>query len=182
MITNSKEMIINAEGFIKDIKHILSPNHDSRPKDSVINLLVIHNISLPPDQYGGDYIEHFFTNQLNSSIDPYFQKIKNIKVSSHFVINREGNLIQYVSCKNRAWHAGVSEWNGKKNCNDYSIGIELEGSDHIEYTESQYEKLNQLIDCLKSHYAIEDIVGHSDIAPGRKTDPGTSFDWKKIEY
>jgi AmpD protein len=182
MTTNSKEMIINAKGFIKDIKHILSPNHDSRPKDSTINLLVIHNISLPPDQYGGDYIEHFFTNQLNSSIDPYFQKIKNIKVSSHFVINREGNLIQYVSCKNRAWHAGVSEWNGKKNCNDYSIGIELEGSDHIEYTESQYEKLNQLIDCLKLHYAIEDIVGHSDIAPGRKTDPGTSFDWKKIEY
>ena len=182
MTTNSKEMIINAEGFVKDIKHILSPNHDSRPKDSTINLLVIHNISLPPDQYGGDYIEHFFTNQLNSSIDPYFQKIKNIKVSSHFVINREGNLIQYVSCKNRAWHAGVSEWNGKKNCNDNSIGIELEGSDHIEYTKYQYEKLNQLIDCLKSHYAIEDIVGHSDIAPGRKTDPGTSFDWKKIEY
>ena len=114
MTTNSKEMIINAEGFIKDIKYVLSPNHDSRPKDSKINLLVIHNISLPPDQYGGDYIEHFFTNQLNSSIDPYFQKIKNIKVSSHFVINREGNLIQYVSCKNRAWHAGVSEWNGKK--------------------------------------------------------------------
>ena len=182
MTTNSKEMIINAEGFVKDIKHVLSPNHDSRPKDSTINLLVIHNISLPPDQYGGDYIEHFFTNQLNSSIDPYFQKIKNIKVSSHFVINREGNLIQYVSCKKRAWHAGVSEWNGKKNCNDYSIGIELEGSDHIEYTESQYEKLNQLIDCLKSYYDIKGIVGHSDIAPGRKTDPGTSFNWKKIEF
>ena len=182
MTTNSKEMIINAQGFVQDIKHVLSPNHDSRPKDSVINLLVIHNISLPPDQYGGDYIEHFFTNQLNSSIDPYFQKIKNIKVSSHFVINREGNLIQYVSCNKRAWHAGVSEWNGKKNCNDYSIGIELEGSDHIEYTKSQYEKLNQLIDCLKSNYAIEAIVGHSDIATGRKTDPGSSFNWKKIEF
>ena len=105
-----------------------------------------------------------------------------MKVSSHFVIYREGNLTQYVSCKKRAWHAGVSEWNGKKNCNDFSIGIELEGSDHIEYTKSQYEKLNQLIDCLRSYYDIKDIVGHSDIAPGRKTDPGTSFNWKKIEF
>ena len=182
MITNPKEMIINDGGFVQDIKLVLSPNCDARPKNISINLLVIHNISLPPDQYGGDYIEHFFTNQLNSSVDPYFQKIKNIKVSSHFVINREGNLIQYVSCNKRAWHAGVSEWNGKKNCNDYSIGIELEGSDHIEYTKSQYEKLNQLIDCLKSYYAIEAIVGHSDIATGRKTDPGSSFNWKKIEF
>ena len=182
MITNSKEMIINDEGFVQDIKHVLSPNCDARPKNISISLLVIHNISLPPDQYGGDYIEHFFTNRLNPSIDPYFQEIKNIKVSSHFVIYREGNLIQYVSCKKRAWHAGVSEWNGKKDCNDYSIGIELEGSDHIDYTKSQYEKLNQLIDCLKSYYDIKDIVGHSDIAPGRKTDPGTSFNWKKIEF
>ena len=146
-----------------------------------VSLLVIHNISLPPGKYGGEFIEKFFTNSLDPSIDPFFDKIKNLKVSSHFVIDRLGNLVQYVSTDNSAWHAGDSVWNGRTNCNDFSIGIELEGSDNIQYTNPQYEKLNELIDCLTKKYPIKDIVGHSDIAPNRKTDPGVAFQWNKIK-
>ena len=146
-----------------------------------VSLLVIHNISLPPGKYGGEFIEKFFTNSLDPSIDPFFDKIKNLKVSSHFVIDRLGNLVQYVSTDNSAWHAGDSVWNGRTNCNDFSIGIELEGSDNIQYTNPQYEKLNELIDCLSKKYPIKDIVGHSDIAPNRKTDPGVAFQWNKIK-
>jgi AmpD protein len=146
-----------------------------------VSLLVIHNISLPPGKYGGEFVEKFFTNSLDPSIDPFFDKIKNLKVSSHFVIDRLGNLVQYVSTDNSAWHAGDSLWNGRTNCNDFSIGIELEGSDNIQYTNPQYEKLNELIDCLSKKYPIKDIVGHSDIAPNRKTDPGVAFQWNKIK-
>ena len=180
MTSNSKVLHINDEGFVKNVKFLPSPNYDSRPKNSIISLLVIHNISLPPNKYGGKYIEQFFTNQLDFSEDPYFQKIKNLKVSPHFVINRVGRLIQFVSCRDRAWHAGTSEWRGEKKCNDYSIGIELEGSDHIKYTKLQYKKLNQLIDCLTAKYDIKDVVGHCNIAPGRKTDPGPLFNWDLI--
>jgi len=180
MISHKKKLQLNHKGFIKNTKQIPSPNYNARPKDTEINLIVIHNISLPPNQYGGNFIEQFFTNKLDSNKHPYFKEIKNVKVSSHFVIDRKGDLIQYVSCNYRAWHAGISEWNGKDNCNNYSIGIELEGSDHLEYDNAQYEKLNQLIDCLKSIYNIKDIVGHCDIAPGRKTDPGPLFNWDLI--
>ena len=130
---------------------------------------------MPPGIYGGKFIENFFTNSLDPTIDPFFYKIKDIKVSAHFVIERTGSLIQYVSAVKRAWHAGESFWNGRSDCNDYSIGIELEGSDNIEYTDIQYAKLNALIECLTEAYPIKDVVGHSDIAPKRKTDPGPSF-------
>ncbi|MBT6141198.1 MAG: 1,6-anhydro-N-acetylmuramyl-L-alanine amidase AmpD [Nitrosomonadales bacterium] len=172
---------INKQGFVKDIKLVKSPNFDNRPNETEITLLVIHNISLPPGIYGGKFIENFFTNSLDPTIDPFFYKIKDIKVSAHFVIERTGSLIQYVSAVKRAWHAGESFWNGRSDCNDYSIGIELEGSDNIEYTDIQYAKLNALIECLTEAYPIKDVVGHSDIAPKRKTDPGPSFRWDKIK-
>ena len=172
---------INKQGFIEGIRLVKSPNFDNRTMNAKVSLLVIHNISLPPGKYGGEFVEKFFTNSLDPSIDPFFDKIKNLKVSSHFVIDRLGNLVQYVSTDNSAWHAGDSVWNGRTNCNDFSIGIELEGSDNIQYTNPQYEKLNELIDCLTKKYPIKDIVGHSDIAPNRKTDPGVAFQWNKIK-
>ncbi len=181
MTSNFKPLKIDDEGFLQNIKFVASPNFDKRPNDSKITMLVIHSISLPPDEYGGQYIEQFFTNTLDTKKNPYFKKIKDLKVSSHFVIDRKGIIIQFVSCNQRAWHAGTSIWKGRKNCNDFSIGIELEGSDHVEYSRVQYEKLIQLIDCLKAKYDIQDIVGHCDVSPGRKTDPGHIFDWNKIK-
>ena len=178
---NSLEKIfnINSNGFINDIKLVNSPNQDDRPIAKFITMIVIHNISLPPNKFGGNNIEKFFTNKLGNN-DPYFIKIKNLKVSSHFLIKRNGELIQFVSCLKRAWHAGESSWNGKNNCNDISIGIELEGSDDIKYDKTQYLQLIKLIKSLYRNYPINEILGHSQIAPGRKTDPGPLFEWDLI--
>ncbi len=156
-----------------------SVNHNQRPKGD-ISLLVIHNISLPPGEFDNDYIEQFFTNQLDFNARPYFQTIQDMKVSAHLLIKRSGALVQFVPFDKRAWHAGASNFNGRANCNDFSIGIELEGTDDIAYTDAQYEHLNAVIKTLKSHYPINNIVGHNNVAPGRKTDPGVSFDWSKI--
>ncbi len=156
-----------------------SPNHDARPARTAIELLVIHGISLPPNEYGGNAIERFFTNMLDHSEHSYYEQLKGIRVSSHFLIRRDGQVMQFVSCGKRAWHAGVSTWRGLSNCNDFSIGIELEGSDIEPYTERQYAALARLTRRLKRIYPISEIVGHSDIAPGRKTDPGPFFDWVK---
>lgn len=171
---------INSQGIVEEAKFIPSPNFDARGPDSTIDLIVIHNISLPPQQYGGPGVEELFTNRLNPEEHPYYREIYQRKVSAHFFIRRSGELIQFVSCLNRAWHAGVSSWKGKERCNDFSIGIELEGSDFDAFEPVQYEQLNSLIHCLKQAYPITAVTGHSDIAPGRKTDPGPFFEWDKI--
>ncbi|MSQ80795.1 MAG: 1,6-anhydro-N-acetylmuramyl-L-alanine amidase AmpD [Candidatus Methylopumilus sp.] len=173
-------ILIDDFGFTNKAEVILSPNFDNRP-DHHIKLIVIHNISLPPKVYGGNSIINLFTNKLNPNEHEYFKSIYDIKVSSHFLIRRDGQLIQFVSCLNRAWHAGESIWKKIKNCNDFSIGIELEGSDYDAFEEKQYISLNTLLDNLIRQYPIEDIVGHSDIAPLRKTDPGPYFDWDEIK-
>jgi len=147
-------------------------------------MLVVHNISLPPEQFGGSYIEDFFCNKLDCTIHPYFETIKGLQVSAHLLIRRDGSVVQFVPFDKRAWHAGRSEFKGQTECNDFSIGIELEGSDHINYDKRQYEVLAQVTELLLHTYPAmtsERIVGHCDIAPGRKTDPGASFDWPKYK-
>jgi AmpD protein len=173
---------INPAGICVEASFIPSPNVDSRPHIGDIHLIVIHNISLPPNQYGGKGVVELFTNQLNPSEHPYYAEIEGLKVSAHFFIRRDGSLIQFASCLDRAWHAGQSSWHDRERCNDFSIGIELEGSDHEAFEDAQYGMLNQLIDALRTAYPIEAIVGHSDIAPGRKTDPGPYFDWAQIPH
>ena len=178
---------INQAGIALEAQFIASPNFDARPAEHQngtavpISLIVIHNISLPPGQYGGNGIIDLFTNQLNPDAHPYYAEIHNLKVSAHFLIRRDGTLIQFVSCLNRAWHAGASNWLGRERCNDFSVGVELEGSDFDAFESAQYATLNALIAGLKQVYPIKDIAGHSEIAPGRKTDPGPYFDWSRIE-
>jgi AmpD protein len=168
---------LSAEGVLNGARFIASPNFDERPEGSTPTLLVIHNISLPPNEYGGPGIVELFTNALDPAQHPYYDTIKDLRVSSHFLIRRDGGLIQFVPCTKRAWHAGASHWRGRDRCNDFSIGIELEGSDSEPFTDAQYEQLADLTRALKAAYPITDIAGHSDIAPGRKTDPGPYFDW-----
>lgn len=173
-------MKIDSSGWL-DCRHIVSPNFDARPETVVPELLVIHNISLPPEEFGGGYIEQLFTNSLNPQEHPYFAEIAHLRVSSHLLIDRLGRVTQFVSLADRAWHAGESNWCGKTNCNDFSIGIELEGSDNQKFEEIQYECLAELTRLIQQHYpniANNSIVGHSDIAPARKTDPGPYFDWQ----
>ena len=169
----------DAQGWLSGVQRLSSPNFDARPPGISIEMLVIHNISLPPNQYGGDAIERFFTNRLDHSAHPYFAQLKGVKVSSHFLVRRDGKVLQFVPCSKRAWHAGVSFWEGRVRCNDFSIGIELEGSDFEPFTERQYVALSRLTRRLRRAYPITSIVGHSDIAPERKTDPGSYFDWNK---
>src|SRR6187399_2094579 len=157
-----------------------SPNQDERPPGSEISLVVLHSISLPPGEYGGDSIERLFTNCLDPEAHPYFREVCGLKVSAHFLVRRDGSVIQFVPVERRAWHAGVSSWRGRERCNDFSVGIELEGSDADTFEAAQYDVLNRLLAALKKNYPITDIVGHSDIAPGRKTDPGPHFDWSRI--
>lgn len=167
----------------QDARKLLSPNHDTRPVDDEISLLVIHNISLPPGQFGGGFVEQFFTNQLAAEAHPYFADICQMKVSAHCFIDRHGFTTQFVPFNLRAWHAGVSDFCGRKRCNDFSIGIELEGTDTDPYTDAQYQTLQALTRYLIERYRAitrDRIVGHSDIAPGRKTDPGPGFDWDRF--
>ncbi len=172
---------IDTAGFINHATQIASPNFDARPENCAIDMIVIHNISLPPNIYEGAGVVQLFTNQLNPNEHPYYAQIHTQKVSSHFFIRRTGELVQFVSCLQRAWHAGASNWQGRERCNDFSVGIELEGSDFEAFEAIQYKMLKQLIACLKNTYPIQHIVGHADIAPGRKTDPGQHFDWKKVK-
>lgn len=173
---------IDAAGLLAAARQVSSPNCDARPPGSDVELIVIHSISLPPGCYGGDAIAQLFTNCLDPSADPYFQDIVGLRVSSHFLIRRDGELIQFVSCRDRAWHAGVSRWRDRERCNDFSIGIELEGCDEEPFDEAQYLALGRLLDSLCAAYPIEDCVGHNDIAmpPGRKSDPGPHFDWARL--
>lgn len=175
-------MTFDEAGLANGITYIASPNFDERPTDTQIKLLVIHNISLPPGEFGGEGIINLFTNCLDPTEHPYYETIKNLHVSAHFLIRRTGEVIQFIPCSKRAWHAGASTWRNLSRCNDFSIGIELEGCDEIEFTDVQYKTLAKLIRSLKKFYPIEDIVGHSDIAPGRKTDPGPYFDWSRLHH
>lgn len=171
-------MQINAAGLLEQVHFIPSPNCDERPPECAINLLVIHNISLPPDEFGGNGVIELFTNQLDPTAHPYYPLLRDLKVSSHFFIRRDGEIIQFVPCTRRAWHAGISCWQGRNCCNDFSIGIELEGSDILPFEPIQYDRLIMLTSTLLKTYPITDIVGHADIAPTRKTDPGPYFDWQ----
>lgn len=172
---------LSPEGWLKQAKRIVSPNFDERPENTTISLIVIHAISLPPESFGGPGIVQLFTNTLNPAAHPYYQTIHTFKVSSHFLIRRNGAVLQFVPCAARAWHAGESTWRGQSRCNDFSIGIELEGSDNVPFSHAQYRALKRLTISLKNHYPITDITGHSNIAPARKTDPGPFFDWSKLE-
>jgi N-acetyl-anhydromuramoyl-L-alanine amidase len=165
-------------GWLQGVKQVISPFYDERPINKPISLLVIHNISLPPNEYGGLYVEQLFTGQLNPEEHPYFASIYQLKVSSHLFIRRDGEIIQFVPFNKRAWHAGKSVFEGQENCNDFSIGIEMEGCDTDSFTSIQYQQLAKITLLLQQHYAIENIAGHSDIAPDRKTDPGPCFDWQ----
>ena len=158
-----------------------SPNQDERPSGSSgITLAVIHSISLPPGEFGGDAIERLFTNRLDPAAHPYFAEIAHLRVSSHFLIRRDGELVQFVPVERRAWHAGASSWRGRARCNDFSVGIELEGTDDGAFTDAQYSRLATLLNGLRRDIPLRDLAAHSDIAPGRKTDPGSGFDWPRL--
>lgn len=168
---------MDADGWCRQAQHRPSPNCDARPASTDIDLLVIHNISLPPGQFGGPYIADLFGNCLDCDLHPYFDQLRTLRVSAHFLILRDGGLIQFVSANQRAWHAGVSSFEGRERCNDFSIGIELEGSDFVPFDDRQYHTLAELTVALRRRYALRAVTGHQDIAPGRKTDPGPFFDW-----
>lgn len=171
---------MDSSGWLAHAEPVPSPNHDARPAGETVRLLVIHAISLPPGEFGGNAVIEFFTNRLDPAAHPYFAAIADRRVSAHFFIRRDGHLIQFVSGDARAWHAGASCWRGRERCNDYSLGVELEGDDFSAYTEAQYATLNRLAAALRERYPLEACVGHADIAPGRKTDPGPCFDWSRI--
>lgn len=170
-------------GLIRQARQVASPNWDERPAGADIDLIVIHGISLPPGEYGGPWIDALFTNTLDPGAHPYFAGIHQLKVSSHLLIRRNGELVQYVPFHRRAWHAGVSLFEGRERCNDFSVGIELEGSDDASYEPAQYTRLAEVIVALERAYpglSRQRLVGHSDIAPGRKTDPGPFFSWPRL--
>lgn len=175
------EFVIDSAGWCQQALRIPSPNFDVRPMDAIPDLLVIHNISLPPGEFGGDAIVQLFCNQLNCSAHPYFEQLRNVRVSSHFLIARNGALVQFVSVNDRAWHAGVSKFRGRSGCNDFSIGIELEGTDYDPFQPVQYAALANLTWALQSVCPLANVVGHQHIAPVRKTDPGPCFDWLRYQ-
>lgn len=169
-------------GWIEGVRRVPSPHFNQRPDGEAPSLLVIHNISLPPGEFGGPWIDALFTGQLDANADPYFAEICRLQVSAHCLIRRDGEIVQYVPFHLRAWHAGVSSYRGREACNDFSIGIELEGTDTRSYTDAQYQALRAVTQSLIQHYPsiAQHITGHSDIAPQRKTDPGPSFDWLRF--
>lgn len=171
---------LSSDGWIDAARHVASPNADERPQEQSASLLVIHNISLPPYRYGGDAVQQLFTNQLDPDKDPFYQQIHTLRVSSHLFIRRSGELVQFVPLSKRAWHAGVSSWNGRERCNDFSIGVELEGCDFEPFTDAQYHMLQAVAWLLREQLGITAVSGHEHIAPGRKTDPGPFFDWSKV--
>ena len=166
--------------WVAGARRILSPNCDSRPPGTAVSLVVLHSISLPRGKYGGDAIERLFTNRLDPSAHPSFADLAGLRVSSHFLIRRSGELLQFVPLGARAWHAGASRWRGRERCNDFSVGIELEGVDDGEFEARQYEVLSTLLGKLQELLPLRDLAAHSDVAPGRKTDPGTRFDWPRL--
>jgi len=178
------EYTVNPEtGLIDPARQCLSPNRDTRPGGSTVDMIVIHGISLPPGQFGGGEIEALFTNELDWDAHPYFGEIRGMEVSAHLLIRRDGELVQFVPFTERAWHAGESSFRGRARCNDYSIGIELEGEDETPYDERQYEELPAILEALTAAYpgiSKSEIAGHCDVSPGRKSDPGPAFDWPRL--
>lgn len=170
------------DGWYQFAGRVPSPNYGSRAKEAKTDLIVLHCISLPPGRYGGDEVQRLFTNQLDWNQDPYFKSIEGMQVSCHFYIRRHGELLQFVSADERAWHAGVSSYRGRSNCNDDSVGIELEGVEGGPFEDSQYDTLACLCAALLQRYPVADIAGHEHVAPGRKTDPGPSFDWQRLQH
>ncbi len=168
-------------GWLDGARRIDSPNFGARPPETQVDLAVIHSISLPPGCYGGDEIERLFTNRLDCDAHPYFERLRGVEVSSHFVIRRDGELLQFVSCDERAWHAGASSFEGRENCNDYAVGIELEGLEGERFEPAQYRALSSLLEALAKRYALRAVVGHEHVAPGRKCDPGPGFDWAALQ-
>ncbi|SAK83692.1 N-acetyl-anhydromuranmyl-L-alanine amidase [Caballeronia hypogeia] len=181
-IPSKREPHIDTEGWLTNATRLPSPNFEARPGDAVPTLIVVHNISLPPDDFTTNAIADFFLNRLDHDAHPYFDHLRGMRVSAHFVIRRDGCVEQFVSCDERAWHAGVSSFCGRERCNDFSIGIELEGSDRMPFEDAQYQALVTLARIIVQRYPIDAIAGHSDIAPGRKTDPGPHFDWPRLRH
>jgi AmpD protein len=173
-------MEFDGGGWLDRARRVPSPNCDERPPASVIDTLVVHHISLPPEHFSGDAVERFFTNRLDCGSHPYFQQLRDVHVSAHFLLRRHGELLQFVRCDQRAWHAGVSRLLEREACNDFSIGVELEGSSRRPFTRAQYRRLAALVEVTARRYPIRFIAGHSDIAPGRKDDPGPFFDWREL--
>jgi AmpD protein len=171
---------VGADGLIEGARVVASPNCDERPAGSEVSLLVLHSISLPPGEYGGEAIERLFTNCLDPAAHPYFQEICELKVSSHFLVRRDGALVQFVPVHARAWHAGASRWRGRERCNDFSVGVELEGTEDGPFTEAQYRTAARLAGALRAVVPLRDVAAHSDIAPGRKSDPGPGFAWTRL--
>ncbi len=170
-------MVVGADGWIDGVRRVPSPNNDERPADAEPTLLVLHGISLPPGEFGGDCIERLFTNRLDPQAHPYFATLAGVQVSAHFLIRRTGGIVQFVPVTRRAWHAGPSSWRGRSRCNDFSVGVELEGADDAPYDERQYTSLAALALALADALPIGACAAHSEIAPGRKSDPGPAFDW-----
>ena len=173
-------MTVWHDGWLARARRCESPNFGPRPEGTVVDLALIHSISLPPGEYGGDAIERLFTNRLDWDAHPYYEQIRGLQVSAHFLVRRDGELLQFVSCDARAWHAGPSAWQGRANCNDYSIGIELEGLEGGPFEAAQYDALAALIAELALRYPIAAVAGHEHVAPGRKRDPGAGFDWPRL--
>jgi AmpD protein len=171
---------VDGAGLLAGARYVPSPHCDDRPAGEVISLLVIHGISLPPGEFGGDDVIRLFRNTLDFAAHPSYEALRGLRVSAHFFVRRSGEVLQFVPCERRAWHAGVSSWRGRSRCNDFSIGVELEGTDTRPYTAAQYRALTRLVRVLRRAYPLQDIVGHCDIAPGRKTDPGPAFDWSRL--
>jgi AmpD protein len=167
-------------GWLRRARHAPSPNFGPRPAATLVDLVVLHSISLPPGEYGGDAIERLFANELDWSAHPYFETIRGLAVSTHFVVRRDGGLVQFVSCDDRAWLAGASQWRGREDCNDFSIGIELEGLEGEAFDDAQYPVLAGLLRSLALRYPIAAVAGHEHVAPGRKADPGAGFDWSRL--
>jgi AmpD protein len=173
-------IVVDGLGWAQPAQHTPCANCDARPTGVEPTLVVVHNISLPPGQFGGDAVAALFLNQLDCDAHPYYTRLRGLRVSAHFFVRRDGKLLQFVSCNERAWHAGASTFAGRERCNDFSIGIELEGSDEHVFEASQYDTLTRLCAALCERYPITALAGHADIAPGRKTDPGPHFDWHRL--
>lgn len=176
---------LDRHGWLKPARGVTqapSPNFDARPTQAEVSLLVLHNISLPPGQFGGPHVQGLFQNQLDYDAHPWLARLRGLRVSAHFFVRRDGAIVQFVGTDHRAWHAGVSRFGGRERCNDFSLGIELEGTDDLPYTDAQYAALARLTPALMARYPLRAVRGHSHIAPGRKTDPGPAFDWMRFGH
>jgi len=177
--TAHQVLTLCADGWLASARRVPSPHCDARPPGTAIDLLLIHNISLPPGVFGGDAIERLFAGTLADGDDPFFAALRGLRVSAHFLLRRDGEIVQFVSVHNRAWHAGASRFAGRAGCNDFSVGVEIEGSDFAPFADAQYTALARLTRALRAALPLAAVRGHSDVAPGRKTDPGPHFDWRR---